>query len=214
MVLTTAKSQYCLTRYYRSFMAVTYFIRSYSHVPIQDLRSLHIPPPHPKFFTESAGGISYVHERSLMSQYVACTTFSSSLLQPGLLGCLESAGWCYLLAPLPVPMSSAAFKIRLYLSTEHFLIPERCCASIRSHLHCGYFLYLFKLLLYFKPWKCWIGPCNCVMDQSVPNILQDLTEFVGGILSIFIHGSLSLKSSNTGNQGKPHAIPQITPPKS
>lgn len=41
------ESQRGLTCYHRSFMALTYFARSCSHLPMQDFRSLHIHHPVP-----------------------------------------------------------------------------------------------------------------------------------------------------------------------
>lgn len=77
-----AKSQWGLTFYYRSFMTVTYFARSCSHLPTKDLRSPHIPylTPLSSFPGVSRRYLTCAHLRRPVSYHPASTAFSSSPL--------------------------------------------------------------------------------------------------------------------------------------
>lgn len=123
-----AKSQRDLTCYYRSFMKVTYFTRSCSHLPMQDLGSLylhHSTPIH--FFMESPRGISDVLRPGSLLFSPLC--YDSRYYLAWVLLCLS--------APLPVSVSSVALAgWNLPLNTSWFT--KDSVAPPRSHLHCYY----------------------------------------------------------------------------
>lgn len=178
-------------------MAVTYFARSYFHLPIQDLRFLHIYHPTPiQCFSQCLQEVSHIYMREVRWASIRHTLLFPPLHSSfPLLHSLGFAGWCCLWAPLPVWMSSAALKIRPCLSTKHFLIPERWCC----YLHRGYFSFPFNCSRNSILESIRIGPCNYIIGCRVCQTPWGLTEFVGRN-SFHLRTWFRLsEDSNTGN---------------